>query len=329
MDFERRNVDKRSGNRRGAEDPRVLIGRAVADAISHSPLMAEMRDLSTNIVKSMESTLGRSALHAQQRILQVIPSGLGRQLTSIGSQFASLAKRAAQVGPPPNEMVFAAYDASEALSEGDTGPMDRFLTDYLKLPATPETRKLMQTIISSSLARDYREVRDQWLVVGPKEAKLLVEHVNRRVRLSGTHISALLAYGTSSDPWQTSSEKLKKRKAEELPTAVYFAWSDIQRPGYSSTLVDAVGNYLRVHLAGEKETVRFEDTVGLEDAVGELGQEGKKTTTEGGSKHPLRHSGASQFEIQEFELRAAVQHDAVALQRLVEARRLSLGEVRT
>jgi hypothetical protein len=59
MDFERRNVDERSDNRRGAEDPTLLIGRAVIEAISISPVMASVRELFVGIARSVESQLMR------------------------------------------------------------------------------------------------------------------------------------------------------------------------------------------------------------------------------------------------------------------------------
>jgi hypothetical protein len=62
MDLDRRNVDGSSGNRRSSEDPTLLIGRAAVEAISNSPLMANVRDLSTRIVKGMERPLSQSAV---------------------------------------------------------------------------------------------------------------------------------------------------------------------------------------------------------------------------------------------------------------------------
>jgi hypothetical protein len=307
----------RPGSRRSGENPELLVGKIAVQAIANSPLMANLRELSTRIVKDMESSLSQSTLRARQGILQ-ITSRWDRQV-------AALAKRFAKLGPPTSEMVFAAHDASKALSEGNTGPMDRFLSEYLKLPATPGNRKLLQSIIDSSLLRDIRSVREQWLVLNSRQARLLVGQVNRRIRLGGSHKAALLAYGTSPGPGHTRREIVRQRKAEELPTVVYLAWSDIQRPEHSSTLVDAAGNYLRVPLAGEKNVVQFEDTGRLEDAVSELGQEGTKATEDGG-KHPLRDPDARQFEVREFELREAVWLDTAALKELADVGQLQPNE---
>src|SRR5215216_5291456 len=67
MDLDRRDVDGRSGNRRSAEDPTLLVGRAAVEAISNSSLMANVRELSTKIVKGMESSLGESALRVLRK----------------------------------------------------------------------------------------------------------------------------------------------------------------------------------------------------------------------------------------------------------------------
>ena len=314
MDFDGRDVDGRSRNYTSSNDPTVLVGKLVAQAFANSPLNATLREIPKRIAEDIESSLSHVGKRFQQGILQMT--------SDLNHQFASLGKRLAELGPPTTEMVLAAYDASKALSEGNAEPMDRFLVDYLKLSATPENRELLRNIVDSSLERDIRDVRDQWLVLGPKEAKLLVGQVNRGVRLYGEHKAALLAYGTSSDP--------RQRRDEELPTAVYYAWGDIQRPGHSFTLVDAVGNYLRVPLAGEKRVVQFGDTGRLADAVGELGREGKKAAKDGG-KLLLRNAGAPQFEIQEFELREAVRldPDVTALKTLIEEGVLQASEART
>jgi hypothetical protein len=310
MDFDKRDVDERSRNGRRVEDPALLIGRAAVKAMTNSPLMASVRAFHTRIVKGM----------AEQRFGHKFVQGFKQKSSGLNHQFASLAKRFAEFGPPTTEMVLAAYDASKALSEGDAEPMDRFLTNHLKLPATPENRKLLQNIIDSSFARGIRDVRDHWLVLGPQEGQVLIRQVDRRVRLSGGHKAALLAYGTSSDP--------RQRKSEELPAVVYYAWSDIQRPGHRSTLVDTVGNYLKISLAGETNTVQFEDMGRLGDVVGRLGQKGKKTTRDG-RQLPLQESDAQPFDIQEFELREAVRQDVTALKTLVEGGVLQAKEART
>jgi len=333
MNFDRLDTEGHPGNHVSTDATAALVGRAAVEAMSNSPLMASVRELASlrevyvRLVKGVESPLRQSALRTVQSVgrglvsLNVGPTrseldryidsllrpyvfiekraqqGILQMTSGFTHQLASLGKRLAELGPPTTEMVLAAYDASKALAEGDAEPMDRFLTDHLKLPATPDNRKLLRNIIDSSLARDIRQVRDQWLVLGPKEAQALVRQVNRGLRLYSEHKDALLAYGTFSDP--------KQRKGEELPAAVYYAWSDIQLPGNSSTLVDAAGNYLKVPLAGEKNAVQFEDMARLDQAV------------------------ARQSEIQEFELREAGRLDAADLQWLVEARLDEPGEVRT
>jgi len=115
--------------------------------------------------------------------------------------------------------------------------MDRFLEEYLKLPATPENRKLLWNIIDASMNRPVPNRSGQWLVLGPKWVEALTNEMHKRIRLYSEIKAALLDYDTSSTSQQ--------RKREELPGATYTAWNAMQQPGHSSTLVDTVSNNLR------------------------------------------------------------------------------------
>jgi hypothetical protein len=75
MDPDRRNVDGRSGNRRSAEDPTLLIGRAAVEAVTTSPLVANLRMLSTRIVKGMERPLSQSAVRTARSSFLLYDAG--------------------------------------------------------------------------------------------------------------------------------------------------------------------------------------------------------------------------------------------------------------
>jgi hypothetical protein len=114
--------------------------------------------------------------------------------------------------------------------------MDRFLNEHLKLHVTPTSRKLLWNIIDTSLARDIHQIGDRWLVLG-KWGPALIQELDGSLKLYGEIENALLDYDASKSP--------RQRKLEELPGATHTAWSAIQQPRHSNTLVDTVANHLK------------------------------------------------------------------------------------
>jgi len=177
--------------------------------------------------------------------------------------------------------------------------MDRFLKEYLKLPATSENRKLLWNIIDASLKRPVPDRSGQWLVLGRKWVEALTKEVDRRIRLYREIEAALLDYDTSS----TSQE----RKLEELPGATYTAWTTIQQPGHSSTLVDTVSNNLR----------------SLAPGVGAA-----KLAKDGKLANEIIGPGAEDELLEEFELREEVRQQIDMHRMLVEKANFSELEQR-
>ena len=215
-----------------------------------------------------------------------------RVLVEVGQKFA-------EAGPPRTPIVGDAYEAWKALAEGNAEPIDRFLGDYLKLPATPANRQLLWNIIDASLNRPVPSRSGQWLVLGPKWVAALTNEVHRRIRLYSEIKTALLDYDTSSTSQQ--------RKREELPGATYIAWNAIQQPGYSSTLVDTVSNYLR---------------------SSEFGIEAAKLARKGKLADGPVEPGAENESLEDFELREEARQHIDVLRMLVEKANFSELEQR-
>ncbi len=218
-----------------------------------------------------------------------VASSITSQYEGVQPALADFGQKVVEALPPSTPAVRAAYDGWKALSKGDAEPMDRFLKEYLKLPATSENRKLLWNIIDASRYRPVFNRSSQWLVLGPKWAEALTNKVDRRIRLYGEIKDALLDYDTSSTPQQ--------RKRQELPGATYTAWDTIQQPGYSSTLVDTVSNYLR--------SPKF----GIEGA--KLAREGKL------ADGPVEAVAENEL-LREFELQEEIRQQVDTLRMLVE-----------
>ena len=204
-----------------------------------------------------------------------IASSVTSQQEAVQRALAEFGQQVVEALPPSTPIVGAAYDGWKALSKGNVEPMDRFLEEYLKLPATSENRKLLWNIIDASLKRPVPNRSGQWLVLGPKWVGALTNEMHRRIRLYREIEGALLDYDTSSTSQQ--------RKREELPGTTYTTWNAIQQPGYSSTLVDTVSNYLRSSQFG-----------------GEAAKLARKGELADG---PVEESGAEDELLYEFELR--------------------------
>jgi hypothetical protein len=227
-------------------------------------------------------------------------SSIASQLEAFQRVFVEVAQKFAEAGPPRTPIVGDAYEAWKALAEGNTEPIDRFLGDYLKLPATPANRQLVWNIIDASLNRPVPNRSGQWLVLGPKWVEALTNEMHTRIRLYSEIEAALLDYDTSSTSQQ--------RKREELPGATYTAWNAIQQPGHSSTLVDTVSNYLR---------------------SSEFGIEAPKLARKGElADGPVEESGAEDESLEEFELREEARQQIDMLRMLVEKARFSEQEQR-
>jgi hypothetical protein len=175
-------------------------------------------------------------LQAMYQIRVGVPAAIRAKLAEVRRSIASAVRQLVALTPPCNAMVEAAFDAWKALPEGDTEPMDRFLSEYLKLRVTPTSRKLLWNIIDTSLARDIHQVGVHWLVLGKWESEF-IEELDRSLKLYGEIENALLDYD--------ASKSSRQRKREELPGAAYCAWSTIQRPEHSDTLVKTVAKYLK------------------------------------------------------------------------------------
>lgn len=210
---------------------------------------------------------------------------------------ADLHQKVVEALPPSTPIVGAAYDGWKELSKGNVEPMDHFLEEYLKLPATPENRKLLWNIIDASMQRPVPNRSGQWLVLGPKWVEALTNEMHRRIRLYSEIKAALLEYDTSSTPQQ--------RKREELPGAIYTAWNAMQQPGYSSTLVDTVSNNLR----------------NLAPGVG-----ADKLASDGKLAKESIEPGAEDERLEEFELREEARQQIHMLQMLVEKANFSEQE---
>jgi len=228
--------------------------------------------------------------------------------SSIASQHEALERtsdealrKIAEFSPPRTPIVMAAYDGWKALPKGNTEPMDRFLEEYLKLPATSENRILLWNIIDASLNRPMPDRSGQWLVLGQKWVRALTTELDRRIRLYSELKEALLEYATST------SSTPQQRKREELPGATYIAWTTIQQPGYSSTLVDTVSNNLRNLAPG----------VGAD----KLARDGKLANE---SIEP----GAEDESLEAFELREEARQQIAMLRMLVERANFSELEQR-
>jgi hypothetical protein len=228
-----------------------------------------------------------------------IASSVASQQEDVQRVLAEVSLKVVEALPPSTPVVRAAYDGWKALSKGDTEPMDRFLEEYLKLPATSENRKLLWNIIDASRYRPVLNRSSQWLVLGPKWAEALTNEMDRRIRLYGEIEAALLDYDTSSTSQQ--------RKREELPGATYTAWNAIQQPGYSSTSVDTVSNYLR---------------------SSEFGIEAAKLERKGKLADGPVEPGAEDDLLQEFELQEEIRQQFDTLRMLVEKASFSEQEQR-
>jgi len=229
-----------------------------------------------------------------------IASSVTSQQEAVQRALADFGQKVIEGLPPHTPIVGAAYNGWQALSKGNVEPMDRFLEEYLKLPTTSENRKLLWNIIDASLKRPVPDRSGQWLVLGPKWVEALTNEMHRRIRLYSEIEAALLDYDTSSTSQQ--------RKREELPGATCTAWNAIQQPGYSSTLVDAVSNYLR------------SSEFAMEAA--KLARKGKL------ADGPVEESGAEDELLEEFELREEVRRQIDMLRMLVEKARFSEQEQR-
>lgn len=230
-----------------------------------------------------------------------IASSIASQHEALERISAEALRKIAESSPPRTPIVMAAYDGWKALPKGNTEPMDRFLEEYLKLPATSENRKLLWNIIDASLDRPMPDRSGQWLVLGQKWVRALTTELDRRIRLYGEIKEALLEYATST------SSTPKQRKREELPGATYYAWSVIQQPGHSSTLVDTVSNNLR----------------NLAPGVG-----ADKLARDGMLANELVEPGAEAESLEDFELREEARQHIDMLRMLVEKARFSEQEQR-
>jgi len=228
-----------------------------------------------------------------------IASSVTSQVEAVQRALAEVGQKVIEALPPSNPMVEAAYDGWKALSEGNVEPMDRFLEEYLKLPATSENRKLLWNIIDASMNRPVPNRSGQWLVLGRKWVEALTKEVDRKIRLYREIEAALLDYDTSS----TSQE----RKLEELPGATYTAWTTIQQPGHSSTLVDTVSNNLR----------------NLAPGVGAA-----KLAKDGKLANEIIELGAEDESLEAFELREEARQKIAMLKMLVEKANFSEQEQR-
>jgi hypothetical protein len=227
-------------------------------------------------------------------------SSVTSQLEAFQRALADFDQKVIEGLPPHTPMVGAAYDGWKALSEGNVEPMDRFLEEYLKLPATSENRNLLWNIIDASLKRPVPNRSGQWLVLGSKWVEALTNEMHRRIRLYREIKAALLDYDTSLTSQQ--------RKREELPGATYLAWNAIQQPGYSSTLVDTVSNFLRSSALGS-EAAKLARTGKLADG-------------------PIVEPGAEDESLEEFELREEARQQIAMLRMLVEKANFSELEQR-
>ena len=208
----------------------ALVGRLFIEAVQENDSFFQSKgELALRTAVSMQAEL--------EETYRSVGSFIISQYEGVQRAVADVVQKVVEALPPSNPMVGAAYDGWKALSEGNVEPMDRFLEEYLKLPATSENRKLLWNIIDASMNRPVPNRSGQWLVLGPKWAKALTNEMHRRIRLYSEIKAALLDYDTSSTSQQ--------RKHEELPGATYTAWNAIQQPGHSSTLVDTVSNNLR------------------------------------------------------------------------------------
>jgi hypothetical protein len=229
-----------------------------------------------------------------------IASSVTSQQEAVQRALADFGQKVVETLPSSTPVVGAAYDGWKALSEGNVEPMDRFVEEYLKLPATCENRKLFWNIIDASLKRPVPNRSGQWLVLGPKWVEALTNEMHRRIRLYREIEAALLDYDTSLTSQQ--------RKREELPGATYIAWNAIQQPGYSSTLVDTVANFLRSSALGS-EAAKLARTGKLADG-------------------PIVEPGAEDESLEEFELREEARQQIAMLRMLVEKANFSELEQR-
>jgi len=219
-------------------DETMVSDQRAAAHVGH--LMIEAVQENNTLFQSIGERAVRTAVSMRAELAKThisIASSVTSQVEAVQRALAEVGQKVIEALPPSNPMVGAAYDSWKALSEGNVEPMDRFLEEYLKLPATPENRKLLWNIIDASMNRPVPNRSGQWLVLGRKWVEALTKEVDRRIRLYREIEAALLDYDTSS----TSQE----RKLEELPGATYTAWNALQQPGHSSTLVDTVSNNLR------------------------------------------------------------------------------------
>jgi hypothetical protein len=117
---------RNSGGSRGANESsadETLVGQLLIRAIQESDAyMQAMHQVKAAVVAF------RAELLADAR----------RSIASIASSVRQLLA----LLPPRNPMVEAAFDAWKALPKGDPDPIDRFLSEHLKLHITPECRKL-------------------------------------------------------------------------------------------------------------------------------------------------------------------------------------------
>jgi len=257
-------------------------------------------------INTLYQSIGEHAIRTAVSMQAELEETYRSFATSITSQYegvqravADVVQKVVEALPPSNPMVGAAYDGWKALSEGNVEPMDRSLEDYLKLPATPENRKLLWNIIDASMNRPVPNRSGQWLVLGRKWVEALTKEVDRKIRLYREIEAALLDYDTSSTSQQ--------RKLEELPGATYTAWNAMQQPGYSSTLVDTVSNNLRSLAPG----------VG----AAKLAQDGKLA-------NEIIEPGAEDESLEAFKLREEARQKIAMLKMLVEKANFSEQEQR-
>jgi hypothetical protein len=227
-------IDLRNPGESRAANERIvderLVGQLVIQAIQENGAYLEAARQVRASVATFQAQLAEAL-----RSIASVASSLSISQVAFRRCEAAFRRTLAEL-PPRAPMVMAAFDAWKALPEGDTEPMDRFLSEHLKLHVTPTSRKLLWNIIDTSLARDIHQVGDHWLVLGKWESEL-IEELDRSLKLYGEIENALLDYD--------ASKSSRQRKREELPGAAYCAWSTIQRPGHSDTLVNTAANYLK------------------------------------------------------------------------------------